>query len=300
VFKSIEMVAPTDSTVLILGETGTGKELMASAIHEASKRRRGVMVKVNCAALPPTLVESELFGHERGAFTGALQQKKGRFELAHRGTIFLDEIGELPLEMQVKLLRVLQEQELERVGGTQTVKVDVRVVAATNQDLSEAVRDGKFRADLFYRLNIFPVRMPPLRERLHDIPLLATHFVRQFAERMGKPARRVAPGTLERLAHYQWPGNVRELANVLERAVILCNGAVIHDEHIGSLASATSAQPPASFPTLEEVERQHLLRALEQTGGVLAGPNGAARLLGLSRSTAWSRMRKLGITPPRH
>jgi formate hydrogenlyase transcriptional activator len=300
VFKSIEMVAPTDSTVLILGETGTGKELMASAIHEASKRRRGVMVKVNCAALPPTLVESELFGHERGAFTGALQQKKGRFELAHRGTIFLDEIGELPLEMQVKLLRVLQEQELERVGGTQTVKVDVRVVAATNQDLSEAVRDGKFRADLFYRLNIFPVRMPPLRERLHDIPLLATHFVRQFAERMGKPARRVAPGTLERLAHYQWPGNVRELANVLERAVILCNGAVIHDEHIGSLASATSAQPAASFPTLEEVERQHLLRALEQTGGVLAGPNGAARLLGLSRSTAWSRMRKLGIAPPRH
>jgi formate hydrogenlyase transcriptional activator len=258
-----------------------------------------VMVKVNCAALPPTLVESELFGHERGAFTGALQQKKGRFELAHRGTIFLDEIGELPLEIQVKLLRVLQEQELERVGGTQTVKVDVRVVAATNQDLSEAVREGKFRADLFYRLNIFPVRMPPLRERLHDIPLLATHFVRQFAERMGKPARRVAPGTLERLAQYQWPGNVRELANVLERAVILCNGAVIHDEHIGSLATSAATQPATAFPTLEEVERQHLLRALEQTGGVLAGPNGAARLLGLSRSTAWSRMRKLGINPPR-
>jgi PAS domain S-box-containing protein len=299
VFKSIEMVAPTDSTVLILGETGTGKELMASAIHEASRRRRGVMVKVNCAALPPTLIESELFGHERGAFTGAMQQKKGRFELAHRGTIFLDEIGELPLEMQVKLLRVLQGQELERVGGTQTVKVDVRVVAATNQDLSVAVREGKFRADLFYRLNIFPVRVPPLRERVNDIPLLASHFVRLFAERMGRPARRLSPSTLERLAQYQWPGNVRELANVLERAVILCNGPVIHDEHIGSLATADTAQPAVDFPTLEEVERQHLLRALEQTGGVLAGPNGAARLLGLSRSTAWSRMRKLGINPPR-
>jgi formate hydrogenlyase transcriptional activator len=299
VFKSIEMVAPTDSTVLILGETGTGKELMASAIHEASRRRRGVMVKVNCAALPPTLIESELFGHERGAFTGAMQQKKGRFELAHRGTIFLDEIGELPLEMQVKLLRVLQEQELERVGGTQTVKVDVRVVAATNRDLSVAVREGKFRADLFYRLNIFPVRVPPLRERVNDIPLLASHFVRLFAERMGRPARRLSPSTLERLAQYQWPGNVRELANVLERAVILGNGPVIHDEHVGSLAAVDTAQPAVDFPTLEEVERQHLLRALEQTGGVLAGPNGAARLLGLSRSTAWSRMRKLGITPPR-
>src|SRR5262245_16442107 len=297
VFKSIEMVAPTDSTVLILGETGTGKELMASAIHEASRRRRGVMVKVNCAALPPTLIESELFGHERGAFTGAMQQKKGRFELAHRGTIFLDEIGELPLEMQVKLLRVLQEQELERVGGTQTVKVDVRVVAATNQDLAAAVRDGKFRADLFYRLNIFPVRVPPLRERVNDIPLLASHFVRLFAARMGRPARRLSPGTLERLTHYQWPGNVRELANVLKRAVILCNGTVIQDEHIGSLSTGDAAQPAVDFPTLEEVERQHLLRALEQTGGVLAGPNGAARLLGLSRSTAWSRMRKLGINP---
>jgi PAS domain S-box-containing protein len=299
VFKSIEMVAPTDSTVLILGETGTGKELMASAIHEASRRRRAVMVKVNCAALPPTLIESELFGHERGAFTGAMQQKKGRFELAHHGTIFLDEIGELPLEMQVKLLRVLQEQELERVGGMQTVKVDVRVVAATNQDLSAAVREGKFRADLFYRLNIFPVRVPPLRERVNDIPLLASHFVRLFAARMGRPARRLSPSTLEHLTQYEWPGNVRELANVLERAVILCNGTVIQDEHIGSLSPGDTAQPAADFPTLEEVERQHLLRALEQTGGVLAGPNGAARLLGLSRSTAWSRMRKLGINPPR-
>jgi transcriptional regulator with GAF, ATPase, and Fis domain len=272
---------------------------MASAIHEASRRRRGVMVKVNCAALPPALVESELFGHERGAFTGAVQQKKGRFELAHRGTIFLDEVGELPLEMQAKLLRVLQEQELERLGSTQTIKVDVRVVAATNRDLSEAVRTGAFRADLFYRLNIFPVRMPPLRERLHDIPLLAAHFVRQFAQRMGKPVRRLAPGTLERLARYEWPGNVRELANVLERAVILSSGTVIQDEHIGPLAISPSAAQNQSvgFPTLEEVERQHLLRALEQTGGVLAGPNGAARLLGLSRSTAWSRMRKLGITP---
>ena len=299
VFKSVEMVAPTDSTVLILGETGTGKELMAGAIHEASRRRRGVMVKVNCAALPPTLVESELFGHERGAFTGAVQQKKGRFELAHRGTIFLDEVGELPLEVQAKLLRVLQEQELERIGGTQTVKVDVRVIAATNRDLADAVRTGAFRADLFYRLNIFPIRLPPLRERADDVPLLAAHFVRQFAERMGKPARRIAPATLERLTHYGWPGNVRELANVLERAVILSSGAVIQDQHVGPLALTTAAAAPGNFPTLEEVERQHLLRALEQTGGVLAGPNGAARLLGMSRSTAWSRMRKLGITPPR-
>jgi transcriptional regulator with GAF, ATPase, and Fis domain len=293
------MVAPTDSTVLILGETGTGKELMAGAIHDASRRRRGVIVKVNCAALPPALVESELFGHERGAFTGAVQLKKGRFELAHRGTIFLDEVGELPLEIQAKLLRVLQEQELERLGGTQTIKVDVRVVAATNRELTEAVRSGTFRADLFYRLNIFPVRMPPLRERLDDIPVLATHFVRQFAERMGKPVRRITPGTLEKLARYEWPGNVRELANVLERAVILCNGTVIQDEHIGPLAMSTAVATAAGFPTLEEIERQHLLRALEQTGGVLGGPNGAARLLGMSRSTAWSRMRKLGINPPR-
>jgi PAS domain S-box-containing protein len=299
VFKSVEMVAPTDSTVLILGETGTGKELMAGAIHEASRRRRGVMVKVNCAALPPTLVESELFGHERGAFTGAVQQKKGRFELAHRGTIFLDEVGELPVEIQAKLLRVLQEQELERIGGTQTVKVDVRVIAATNRDLAAAVRTGAFRADLFYRLNIFPIRLPPLRERADDVPVLAAHFVRQFAERMGKPARRIAPATLERLTRYGWPGNVRELANVLERAVILSSGAVIQDEHVGPLALTTAGAAPGGFPTLEEVERQHLLRALEQTGGILAGPKGAARLLGMSRSTAWSRMRKLGIVPPR-
>ena len=257
------------------------------------------MVKVNCAALPPALIESELFGHERGAFTGAVQQKKGRFELAHRGSIFLDEVGELPLEMQAKLLRVLQEQELERVGGTQTVKVDVRVIAATNRELSEAVRTSAFRADLFYRLNIFPLRVPPLRERADDIPLLAVHFVRRFAERMGKPAGRIAPDTLERLARYDWPGNVRELANVLERAVILCNGVVIRDEHVGLLELSPPAASSGSFPTLEEVERQHLLRALEQTGGVLAGPKGAARLLGMSRSTAWSRMRKLGIVPPR-
>ena len=298
VFKSIELVAPTDSTVLVLGETGTGKELIARAIHEASRRRRGVLVKVNCAALPPTLIESELFGHERGAFTGAVQQKKGRFELAHRGTIFLDEVGELRLEMQAKLLRVLQEQEVERVGGTQTVKVDVRVIAATNRDLAEGVRAGTFRADLYYRLNIFPLRVPPLRERLDDIPLLAAHFVRCFAERMGKPAVRIAPPTLAQLGRYGWPGNVRELANVIERAVILCHGSVISDEHVAALQPPAAA-PIAEFPTLEEIERQHLLRALEQTGGVLAGPNGAARLLGMSRSTAWSRMRRLGITPPR-
>jgi formate hydrogenlyase transcriptional activator len=253
---------------------------------------------VNCAALPATLAESELFGYERGAFTGAMQQKKGRFELAHHGTIFLDEVGELPLDMQVKLLRVLQEQEIERLGGTQTLRVDVRVVAATNRDLDEAVRRGTFRADLFYRLNIFPIRVPPLRERRADVPLLASHFVRQFAERMGKPARRIAERTLGRLADYDWPGNVRELANVVERAVILCGGTVVQDEHIGTLRLPQPAVADG-FPTLEEIERQHLQRALERAGGVLAGPNGAARLLGMSRSTAWSRMRKLGVIPPK-
>ncbi len=299
VFRNIELVAGTDSTVLILGETGTGKELIARAIHNHSKRHTTVMVKVNCGALPAGLAESELFGHERGAFTGAVQQKKGRFEVAHHGTIFLDEVGELSAEIQVKLLRVLQEQEIERVGGTRTMQVNVRVIAATNRPLQEHVRRGDFRADLFYRLNIFPIEVPPLRERAEDIPRLAAHFVREFSKRIGRHIDGIAGPALERLSAYDWPGNVRELANVLERAVILCQSSMITDDHLVSLNRSPGGSPPGSFPTLEEVERQHILRALQQTGGILAGPEGAARLLGMSRSTVWSRMRKLGIQPTR-
>jgi PAS domain S-box-containing protein len=292
VFRAIALVADTDSSVLLLGETGTGKELIARAIHRVSRRRPTVMVKVNCGALPATLVESELFGHERGAFTGAVQQKKGRFELAHNGTIFLDEVGELPLEAQVKLLRVLQEQEFERVGGTQTVRVNTRVIAATNRNLADDVRRGSFRADLFFRLNIFPIEVPPLRDRREDVPLLAQHFIREFSGRLGRRVAAIDPRALDRLTSYAWPGNVRELANILERAVILCQGAVLEPSH---LAWTASAPTPDDVCSLEEAERRHILRALEQSGGVLAGPRGAAQLLGVNRSTLWSRMRKLGI-----
>jgi len=282
--------------VLILGETGTGKELIARAIHSMSKRRQSVMIKVNCGALPAGLAESELFGHERGAFTGALQQKKGRFELAHNGTIFLDEVGELSAEVQVKLLRVLQEQEVERLGGTHTTKVNVRVIAATNRDLQDQVLRGGFRADLFYRLNIFPIEVPALRERAGDVPLLARHFAKEFARRIGKPVEQIDARAMDRLVLYDWPGNVRELANVLERAVILCQGNAIREADLGMLKESG---PPTldTFLTLKEMERQHIIRALEKTGGVLGGPQGAARLLGMSRSTVWSRMRNLGIQP---
>jgi PAS domain S-box-containing protein len=297
VFRDIEMVAATDSTVLVLGETGTGKELIARAIHTRSRRRDAVMVKVNCGAIPATLAESELFGHEKGAFTGAVQRRPGRFALANNGTIFLDEIGELPLEVQVKLLRVLQEREFEPVGATRATQINVRVIAATNRDLSENVRKGTFREDLFYRLNIFPIQVPPLRERQPDVPALARHFVTEFARRMGRPARQISVDAMRLLSAYPWPGNVRELANVLERAVILCDGPVILEQHLGALARNTAS--PSTFLTLREMERQHILRALEQTRGVLAGPNGAARLLGMRRSTVWSRMKKLGIEPPR-
>ena len=295
VFNNIEMVAPTGATVLLMGETGTGKELIARAVHNRSRRANSVMVKVNCGALPANLVESELFGHERGAFTGAVAQKKGRFELAHRGTIFLDEAGELPLEAQTKLLRVLQEQEFERVGGFQTQKVDVRVIAATNRDLEQAVRRGVFRADLFYRLNVFPIEVPPLRERREDIPLLAAYFVRKFSQRMGKHIEAICRPVQDQLYHYDWPGNVRELANLLERAVILCQGNALLPQHVVVTGTRHAAPAPESFPTLAEGERRLILRALKQTKGVLAGPNGAAELLGINRSTLWSRMRKLGI-----
>ena len=299
VFQSIEMVAQTDSTVLLLGETGTGKELIARALHNRSLRKPSVMVKVNCGALPSSLVESELFGHERGAFTGAVAQKKGRFELAHRGTLFLDETGELPLETQTKLLRVLQEQEFERVGGSQTLKVDVRVIAATNRDLEAEVRRGSFRADLFYRLNVFPIEIPPLRDRKEDIPLLTAYFVRKFSQRMGKKIQSVSRAVYEQLHQYDWPGNVRELANLLERAVILCQSDVLQPKHLAVNRSKQISAGPEEIPTLEEAERRLILRALEQTGGTLSGPNGAAQILGLNRSTLWSRMRKLGIELPR-
>jgi PAS domain S-box-containing protein len=300
VFNAIEMVAQTDSTVLLLGETGTGKELIARAVHNRSRRKQSVMVKVNCGALPANLVETELFGHEKGAFTGAMTQKKGRFELAHRGTIFLDEIGELPLETQSKLLRILQEQEFERLGGTQTHKVDVRVIAATNRELPEAVRRGAFRADLFYRLNVFPIEVPALRNRREDIPLLAGHFLRKFSQRMGKRIQRLSPGVSDQFYHYDWPGNVRELANVMERAVILCQGDSIQSEHLalsGGGSTPTSASPE-TMPSLEEAERRLILRALQQTGWVLSGAKGAAQMLGINRSTLWSRMKKLGIEKP--
>ncbi len=293
VFKHIEMVAATDSTVLLLGETGTGKELIARAIHSASHRKDRIMIKVNCGALPAGLVESELFGHEKGAFTGAGTQKKGRFELAHHGTIFLDEVGELPHDTQIKLLRVLQEQEFERVGGSHTIKVDVRVIAATNKDLQEEVRRGSFRSDLFYRLNIFPIFIPSLKERKDDIPQLANYFVRNFSRRMGKPIKSISDSAFDRLRRFDWPGNVRELANILERAVILCQGRVLTEEHIGFL-TGPEVNPPKA-PTLEVAERSLILDALDKTGGVLAGPKGAAALLGMNRSTLWSRMRKLGI-----
>ncbi|MBI3948846.1 MAG: sigma 54-interacting transcriptional regulator [Acidobacteria bacterium] len=257
------------------------------------RKRAGAWIKVNCAALPAGLIESELFGHEKGAFTGAVARKKGRFELADGGTIFLDEVGELPLETQAKLLRVLQEQEFERVGGSQTLKVDVRVIAATNRNLQELVKLGAFRADLFYRLNIFPIHLPALRERTDDIPLLTNYFVGRFSRRMGKKIDRVSREGMNRLIRYSWPGNVRELANVLERAVILCDGGILQRDHIG--ISDLLPVSDAAVPTLEEAEREHILRTLERTKWVVGGPVGAAKLLGLNRTTLLARMKKLGI-----
>jgi len=293
VYQAIDMVAGTDSTVLLLGETGTGKELVARAIHERSNRSKSVMIKVNCAALQPNLVESELFGHEKGAFTGALATKKGRFELADHSTIFLDEVGELSLEAQSKLLRVLQEQEVERVGGIETIRIDVRIIAATNRPLELEVSKGNFRSDLYYRLNIFPIRMPPLRERIEDIPLLTNHFVDKFAQHIGKKIPNINQKVIEKLISYPWPGNVRELANILERAVILCPGRTLQPRHIGVDAGVVQADDEVT--TLAENEYRLILRALEKCDGRLSGPKGAATLLGVNRSTLWSRMQKLGI-----
>jgi transcriptional regulator with GAF, ATPase, and Fis domain len=290
-------VAHTDATVLITGETGTGKELAARAIHRLSLRRDHVWMKVNCAGLPSGLVESELFGHEKGAFTGAIAKMKGRFELAHGGTIFLDEIGELPLETQSKLLRVLQEQQFERVGGTQTHRVDVRVIAATNRYLEEDVELGAFRADLFFRVNTFPISMPPLRDLKDDIPLLTQYYVERFSKQLGKRIEEINPAVLDRLVHYDWPGNVRELANILERAVILCEKGVLLAHHLSFPQLPGKNLMEERLPTLHEAERLHILKALEKTRGLVSGPHGAAALLGLNRSTLLSRMRKFGIVP---
>ena|SRR5882672_7233175 len=296
VFKKVEIVAPTDSTVLIYGETGTGKELIARAIHHLSRRSSAPFVKINCAAIPTGLLESELFGHEKGAFTSAIAQRVGRFELADGGTLFLDEIGDLPLELQAKLLRVLQDQEFERLGSAKTVRVDVRLVTATNCNLVEMVKAKQFRSDLYYRLNVFPLPMPSLRERREDIPLLVSHFVQKFATRMGKYIESIPDDTLAALLEYDWPGNVRELQNLIERAVILSRGTALSIP----LSELQLDQAPTnpSLVTLEEAERQHILQALQRSRWVVGGPKGAAVKLGLKRTGLQSKMQQLGISRP--
>ena len=297
VLHQVETVAPTDSAVLICGETGTGKELIARAIHELSGRRGRTFVKLNCAAIPTGLLESELFGHERGAFTGAITQRVGRFELADGGTLFLDEVGDIPLELQPKLLRVLQEQEFERLGSTRTKRVDVRLVAATNRDLEEMVAAGTFRNDLYYRLNVFPITIPPLRERPEDIPLLVRYFVQKFARRMSKPIETIPADTMTVLSRYGWPGNVRELENAVERAVILTTGPALRV--LESEFPERAVAPSTGATTLEATEREAILRALHESNWVLGGPQGAATRLGLKRTTLQSRIHKLGIDRPR-
>jgi formate hydrogenlyase transcriptional activator len=298
VLDDIAMVAPADSTVLIHGETGTGKELIARAVHDLSVRQANTFVRLNCAAIPTGLLESELFGHEKGAFTGAVAQRIGRFELAHRGTIFLDEVGEISLELQPKLLRVLQEREFERLGSTRTLRSDARLIAATNCDLKMMVDDRKFRSDLYYRLNVFPIRVPPLRERAEDIPLLVRHFVAQFSERNNRIIDTILSDTMEALTRYHWPGNIRELQNVIERAVIITKGATLTvslDELKPDISPKTSQSRETIHAILSETERTEILRALEISNWVISGPNGAAARLGTRRSTLQSRMQKLGI-----
>ena len=297
VLKQIEVVAPTSSTVLIQGETGTGKELIARAIHNLSDRRARTFVKLNCAAIPTGLLESELFGHEKGAFTGAIAQRMGRFELAHGGTLFLDEVGDIPLELQSKLLRVLQEQEFERLGGNRTIRVDVRLVAATNRDLSAMVADRQFRSDLYYRLNVFPIANPPLRERREDIAALVRYFTQKFARRMNRRIESIPTETMTALSRYHWPGNIRELENFIERAVILSRGSQL-DAPLAELKQSSPAPSNGateSLATLEEAEREHIRQALRQTNGVVGGPSGAAARLGMKRTTLQAKMAKLGI-----
>jgi formate hydrogenlyase transcriptional activator len=305
VLAELETVAPTDSTVLIYSETGTGKELIARAIHNLSSRNSNAFVKLNCAAIPTGLLESELFGHEKGAFTGAIAQRVGRFELANRGTVFLDEVGEIPLELQPKLLRVLQEREFERLGSTRTLRTDARLIAATNRDLTAMVEDQKFRSDLYYRLNVFPVRVPPLRERREDIPLLVRHFAQQFSRRMNRSIETIPSETMNALVRYDWPGNIRELQNVIERAVIVSNGPVLKVP-LDDLRTRIPAPEPSnglSAPedagnmrgVLDEAERKQILAALKQANWVVSGPKGAAALLGMKRSTLQAHMQRLGI-----
>jgi formate hydrogenlyase transcriptional activator len=296
--QEVETVAATDSTVLIYGETGTGKELIAHAIHNLSQRRERTLVKVNCAAIPTGLLESEFFGHERGAFTGAIDRRIGRFELAHQGTIFLDEVEDIPLELQSKLLRVLQEHEFERLGSSRTLRVDVRVVAATNSDLAELVAERKFRSDLYYRLNVFPINVPPLRERPEDIPLLVHFFANRFAQQMKKKIESVPKDTMAALVSYNWPGNIRELQNLVERGVILSRGSTLEIPLAELKRSSPSANQNNGSSTLEAVERDHILRVLNETHWVIGGPAGAAARLGMNRTTLNHRMRKLGISRP--
>ncbi len=299
----VERVAPVDSGVLIQGETGTGKEVIARAIHEASPRRNQRFVALNCAAIPSALLESELFGHERGAFTGACTQTKGRFQMADGGTLFLDEIGDMPLELQPKLLRALQEREFERLGSTQTVRVNARVIAATNQDLGQMVRERRFRADLYYRLNVFPMTLPPLRERRDDIALLTEYFVRKFAGQQGKVVATIPRDVMAALEHYDWPGNIRELQNVIERGVIMTTGSELSRQTTELLTTAEAvparfpaAAEPTSFRTIADAERSHITATLQATNWVVGGPNGAAAQLGLPRTTLMSRMERLGIS----
>jgi formate hydrogenlyase transcriptional activator len=294
VWDSVKLVAGTDSAVLIQGETGTGKELIARAIHQESRRKSAPYVTVNCAAMPAALLESELFGHERGAFTGAITQTTGRFQMAHNGTLFLDEIGDLPLELQPKLLRVLQEQEFERLGSARTIRVNVRVVAATNQDLQQMVKERRFRADLYYRLNVFPIALPALRERPEDIAALVQYFVRKFTQRMNKTISRIPDEVMTILRQYDWPGNIRELQNFIERAVIMSPDTELRLP-FGQLKNLIKSDTPSAIRTLADAERDHILDVLQQTGGVVGGRDGAAARLGLARTTLLYRMHKLGI-----
>jgi formate hydrogenlyase transcriptional activator len=301
VLRNIRVVAPTGATVLLQGETGTGKELIAQALHELSERSKQPFIKVNCAAIPATLLESELFGHEKGSFTGAFTQKIGRFEMAHKGTLFLDEIGEMPLELQPKLLRTIQEQELERVGGNRTIHVDIRIIAATNRNLKQMVEEGKFRSDLYYRLHVFPLNVPSLRERRGDIPLLTHYFVQKHAQRMGRNIETIPTSALEALTRYDWPGNIRELQNVLERAVILTNGSTLHVAMPEFMeAAAPSSQRSRNSEASQASERERIIKALEEAKGQVGGPNGAAARLDLKRTTLQSRMQKYNIARQYH
>ena len=298
VFGLVSRVAPSDSTVLILGETGTGKELIARAIHKMSARENKAMVKVNCAALPASLIESELFGHEKGSFTGAIDRRIGKFEMAHQGTLFLDEIGEMPPELQVKLLRALQEKEIERIGGKNTIKTDVRIIAATNRDLLKEMAEGKFRSDLYYRLNIFPIQIPPLRHHREDIPLLAAHFIRHYSRKTGKKINTFSHNSLDELMHYDWPGNVREFEHLIERSILLATGESIQEIHLPSQLNKIPPPPERAITvvkTLDENERDHILDMLKYCKGRIAGKGGAAALLGVPPSTLNSKIKRLGI-----